>query len=98
MLSTGVHESLEDFKWLAEDVAIQPKQMYELVPLRPTSDGYLGASGCMCGGVVLPGPTAIPQELTSQTSAAQPSPNPKGAHPIVWSMPFPKDIVESLVS
>ena len=32
-LSTGVHESLEDLKWLAEDVANHPTRMYELVPL-----------------------------------------------------------------
>ena len=47
---------------------------------------------------MLPGPTTIPQEMTSQPSAARPSRNPNGAHPIVWSMPFPKDIVDSLVS
>ena len=47
---------------------------------------------------MLPGPTATPRALPPQTSAARPSPNPTGAHPIVWRMPFPKDIVESLVS
>ena len=48
--------------------------------------------------MVLPGPTAIPCEFPPQTSAEQPSPNPKGAHLIVWHMPFPKNIVASLVS
>ena len=38
-LSTGVHEDLEDFKWLAEDVANRPTRMYEIVPLQPTVDG-----------------------------------------------------------
>ena len=97
-LSPGVHDALDDFKWLAEDVAKQPTLMYELVPLRPTVDGYHDASGYMCGGVVLLGPTATPRTLTPQPSAARPSPNPTGAHPIVWHMPFPKDIVDSLVS
>ena len=97
-LSPGVHNALDDFKWLAEDVANRPTRMYELVPLRPTMEGYHNASGYMCGGVVLPGPTATPRTLPPQTSAAQPSPNPTGAHPIVWRMPFPKVIVESLVS
>ena len=97
-LSPGVHDALDDFKWLAEDVANRPTQMYELVPLHPTVDGYHDASGYMCGGVVLPGPTATPITLPPQPSAARPSPNPTGAHPIVWRMPFPKDIVESLVS
>ena len=72
--------------------------MYELVPLCPTVDGYHDASGYMCGGVVLPGPTTTPRTLLPQPSAARPSPNPTGAHPIVWRMPFPKDIVESLFS
>ena len=72
--------------------------MYELVPLRPTVDGYHDASGYMCGDVVLPEPTATPRTLPPQPSAARPSPNPTGAHPIVWRMPFPKDILGSLVS
>ena len=62
-LSTGVHEALEDFKWLAEDVAKRPTQMYELISLRPTKDGYHNASGYMCGGVVLLGPTDIPRKI-----------------------------------
>ena len=48
-LSTGVHEALEDFKWLDEDVANRPTCMYELFPLQPTVDGYHNASGYMCG-------------------------------------------------
>ena len=95
-LSPGVHDALDDFKWLAEDVAKQPTQMYELVPLRPTVDGYHNASGYMCRGVVLPGLTATSRTLPPQPNAVQPSPDPMGAYPIVWRMPFPKDIVESL--
>ena len=72
--------------------------MYELVPLRPTVDGYHDASGYMCDGVFLTGPTAIPQSLTAQPSAVWPSLNLSGVHPIVCHMPFPKDIVDSIVS
>ena len=97
-LSPGVHNALDDFKWLAEDVAKRPTQMYELVPLRPTVDGYHDTSGYMCGGMVLPGPTATLRTFPPQPSVVRPSPNPTGAHPIVWRMPFPKDIVKSLVS
>ena len=82
-LYTGVHEALDDFKWLADNVAKRPTWMNEFVPLRPTVDGYHDASCYMCGGVVLPGPTATPRELPPQPSAARPSPNPTGAHPIV---------------
>ena len=94
ILSPGVHDALDDFKWLAEDVAKRPTRMYKLVPLRPTVDGYHDASGYMCGGVVLPGPTATPRTLPPHPSAAQPSPHPTNSHPIVWRMTFPKDIVE----
>ena len=97
-LSLGVHEALSDFRCLAEDVANRPTRMYELVTLRPTVDGYHDASSYMCGGVVLPGPTAIPRSLPPQPSAARPSPNPNRAHPIVWRMTLPKDIVDYLVS
>ena len=46
---------------------------------------------------MLPGPTATPRKIPLHPSAARPSPNPTGANPIVWCMPIPKDIVESLV-
>ena len=72
--------------------------MYELVLLQPTVDGYHNASGYMCVSVVLPGPTAITRILPPQPSAARPPLNPNGAHPIVWRMPLPKDIVDSLVN
>ena len=89
---------MADFCWLAEDVANRPTQIYELVLLRPTVDSYHDASSYMCGGMVLPGPTEIPWILTPQPSDARPSPNTNGSYPIVWRMPFPKYIVDSLVS
>ena len=46
-LYTGVYEALDEFKWLAYDVAKRLTRMYELVPLRPTVDGYHNASGYM---------------------------------------------------
>ena len=59
-LSTGVHEALDDFKWPAENVAKRPTWMYELVPLRPTMDGYHDSSGYVYGGLVHPGAIATP--------------------------------------
>ena len=97
-LSTGVHEALLDFQWIAEDLVNRPMRMYELVLLQPTVDGYHNASGYMCGVVVLSVPTAIPRSLRPLLSAARPSLNPNGAHTIVWHMPFPKDIIDSQVS
>ena len=72
-------------------------RIYELVPLRPTMDGYHDASGYICGGVVLPVPTSLPLILTPQLSAARTSPNPTAAHPVVRRAPFPKYVVYSLV-
>ena len=65
MMSKGVHESLAEFRWLEEDVSNRPAHIYELVPLRPTADGYHDAFGYMCGSVVLTGLTAIPRILLS---------------------------------
>ena len=62
-LSKGVHEALADFCCLAEDMSKQPTRIYELVPIRPTMDGYHDASGYMCGDAVLRGPTFIPKVL-----------------------------------
>ena len=73
-------------------------RIYKLFLLRPTVDGYHDALGYMCGSVLLPGPTAIPRISLPDPSAVWPSPNPNKAHPIVWRTPFPKDIVDSLVS
>ena len=81
-MSKGVHEALADFPWLAEDVANRSTRIYELVPLRPTMDGYHNASGYMCVAVVLPGPTAISRILPPQPSAMRPPPRtPTGLTP-----------------
>ena len=76
----------------------RPTHIYELVPLKHTVDGYHDASSYMCGRVVLPGPTAIPWVLPRQPSATRSSPNPTVDQPMVRRKPFPKDIVDSLVS
>ena len=65
-LTWGVHEALADFQWLAEDMASCPTRLFELVPLTPTLDGYHDSSGRMFGGVVLPGPSAVPRVLQWQ--------------------------------
>ena len=54
------------------------------MPLQPTLDGYHDASGYMCGGSVLPGPTVVLRTPQMQPRSAATSPEPVGAHPIVW--------------
>ena len=97
-LSKGVHEDLADFRWLAEDVSNLPTRIYELILLQPTMYGYHNASSYMYGGVVLQVLTAIPRILPLQPSAKRSSPNPTVDQPMVRRKPFPKDIVDSLVS
>ena len=69
-LTQGVHEALANFQLLAEDMASRPTRLFELVPLTPTLNGYHDSSGRMCGVVVLPGPSAVPNVLQKQPSAA----------------------------
>ena len=97
-LSNGLHEALAVLRWMAEDVSNIITPIYKLVLFRSTMDVYHDVSGYMCGGVALPGPTAKPRILLPHPSAAWPSPNPIVAHPVVWRAPFPKDVVDSLVS
>ena len=51
----------------------------------------------MCGGSVLPGPTALPQKLHPQTRAAQKTPDTTGAHPNFWQENSPTDVLVSLI-
>ena len=59
-LTRGVHLALADLHWLMEDLSKYPTRLYELMPIHPMLGGYHDASRYMCGGVVLPGPTAVP--------------------------------------
>ena len=68
------------------------------MPLTPTLDGYHDSSGRMCGVVVLPGPSDVPRVLQKCPSAALPSKEKLAAHPIVWRVPYPQDIVDHLVT
>ena len=76
----------------------RPTRLYELLPLHNMLDGYHGASGYMCGGEVLPGPTAVPQTPQLHPDNAATSLDPTGAHPIVWREHFPADITAQMVS
>ena len=51
-LSQGVHNALDDFRWLAEDVASRPTRIAELLPQSvPHIYGACDAAGCGMGGV-----------------------------------------------
>ena len=50
-LRRGVHQALDDFRWLVEDLDSRPTRLAEVVPLRPVADGLHDASGVGAGGV-----------------------------------------------
>ena len=79
-------------------MASRPTRLFKLVPLTPTLDGYHDYSGILCGGVVLPRPSAVPLVLQKQPSAALPSKDKLAAHPIVWRVTYPQDVVDPLVT
>ena len=79
-------------------MASRPTRLFELVPLTLTLDGYHDSSGRMYGRVVITGPSAAPRVLQKQPSAALPSKDKLSAHPIVWRVPYPQDVVDSLVT
>ena len=56
-------------------------------------DGYHNAYGYMCGGVVLLGLTAVPQNPQLQPIVAATSPETTGVHPIIWQAHFHEDII-----
>ena len=96
-LTKGVHQVLAGFRWLAEYLSRRPARLYELVTLQSTMNGYYDASGYMCIGAVLLGPTAVPWATHHNPSPVATSPESAGADPIIWQAHFPADITYQLV-
>ena len=83
VLTRGAHQALAYFRWLLEDLSKLPTRVYEIMTLQTIMGGYHNASGYMCGGSVLPGPTAVPRTPKPQPSAMTTSPEPTRAQPII---------------
>jgi len=81
-LHQGAHDALEDFRWLATDLASRPTRLYELVPQTPTVVGTVDASGLGLGGVLFFGSqddtttasTAVVQNLGTVNTACNIAP------------------------
>ena len=58
-LRKGVHQALNDFRWLASDISQRPTRIQELIPLQPSLMGDHDASGDGAGGVWFPSATTI---------------------------------------
>jgi hypothetical protein len=108
-LSRGVHDCLDDLRWLTADLASRPTRLYELVPQHTSETlGAVDASGLGMGGVWFPSINSRsrqrPQSRACDDSTSAPTrsnPLPPGAsplHPILWRARFPADITKDLVS
>ena len=84
-LHKGVHQAIQDFKWLHRNIASRPTRLQELVPTLPTVTGDHDASGKGAGGILIPATHAIPRK-------------PYRCKPVVWGCEWPEDITNSLVS
>ena len=88
-LDKGVHQALDDFRWLADDITGRPTRIAELVPLVPLAEGHhdaAGSAGTGAGGVWFPSDTLQPREGW------------KAGVPVVWRYQWPECITSRLVS
>ena len=83
-LAKGVHDALDDFRWLHKSISSRPTRMQELVPLPPSISGFHDAAKTGAGGVLFPD--------ASITSRSQ------DYRPILWRFQWPPDIQADLVS
>ena len=85
-LSKDVHAALNDFRWMQKDLTNRPTRIAEVIPLNPCAIGYHDASGQGAGGVWFANPELHPRLGTCPTQ------------PLLWRVPWPKDITSNLVS
>jgi hypothetical protein len=50
VLRKGVHQVLENFRWIANDLISRPMRLAKLIPLAPVVEGHGDASGKGAGG------------------------------------------------
>jgi hypothetical protein len=85
-LNKGVHQALDDFRWIAKDLTERPTRIQEIVPLLPGAEGDHDASGAGAGGVWFPSNTLVPR------GAWKPN------VPVVWRIEWPDWVRARLVS
>ena len=89
-LTKGVHQALNDFRWMDENISSRPTRIAELIPLLSSAIGDHDASGSGAGGVWFPH-----QSLDSRSTGQENSPSHA---PLLWRVEWPKDIIDSLVT
>jgi len=85
-LNKGVHQALDDFRWIAKDLTDRPTRIQEVVPLFPGAEGDHDASGAGAGGVWFPSDTLTPRG------------DWKPNVPVVWRIEWPDWVRKRLVS
>jgi hypothetical protein len=60
-LHKGVHDALDDFRWMQKHISTRPTRLAELVPLPPVAEGHHDASGMGAGGIWFPSSNIAPR-------------------------------------
>lgn len=84
-LTTMVHDFLDDFRWLFNDLQRRPTRIYEIVPTDPHIIGTTDASGVGMGGVFF--------RPTYDSTADAPK-----YESYLWRAPFPDSVRQQLVT
>ena len=85
-LGKGVHDALNDFRWMHANISTRPTRIAELIPLPPVAVGHHDASGKGAGGIWFPGPQLTPRVGYTASS------------PLVWRHEWPQHITSLLVT
>lgn len=81
-LSNTIHDFLDDFRWLADELTSRPTRIAETIPTIPSTYGTCDASGSGMGGVLF-----VPNAKPSSPYRA-----------ILWRQPFSQAIQKALQS
>ena len=85
VLYKGVHQLMDDFRWLLHDMSLQPTRTAELVTVCYSVEGHHDVSRKCAGGVWFPITYPTPQEGAFR-------------QPLVWCLYWPLHICDLLVA
>ena len=88
-LTKGVHQALEDFRWMHKNISSRPTRIAELVPLLSSAIGDHDASGKGAGGVWFPHESLDPRGDPTKVPSHD---------PLLWRLEWPQDIIDKLVT
>jgi hypothetical protein len=83
-LDKVVHDALEDFRWMQENISTHPTRIAKVVPFPPVAEGHHNASRPGVGGIWFPCPHLAPRLGFTSTQ------------PLVWQHQWP-DLISSLL-